>query len=97
MMKHYKSSAIQFIYDSNFAHVNGIIKKVKDRVSPNTVTEELNIKLESEILSNPQFVINHTTNQKEIIVQDVNNNLYLISNKGKVIWKKEYQFLRLNQ
>lgn len=84
----YKSSAIQFIYDSNFAHVNGIIKKAKSRVSANTVSEELNIKLESDLLNNPQFVVNHITKQKEIVVQDVNNNLYLISNKGKVLWKK---------
>ena len=34
----------------------------------------------------PQFVKNHITKQKEIVVQDINNNLYLISNKGKIIW-----------
>ncbi|MEP5339240.1 MAG: ribonuclease HII [Algibacter sp.] len=86
--KDYKSSAIQFIYDSNFAHVNGIIKKAKRKASANTVSEELNIKLESDLLNYPQFVVNHITKQKEIVVQDVNNNFYLISNKGKVLWKK---------
>lgn len=86
--KDYKSSAIQFIYDSNFAHVNGIIKKSKSRVSANTVSEELNIKLENNLLNTPQFVTNHITKQKEIVVQDVKNNLYLISNTGKVLWKK---------
>ena len=47
--------------------------------------------LESDILTNPQFVINHRTKQKDIVVQDINNNLYLISNKGKVLWKKQLQ------
>ena len=83
------TSAIQFIYDNNFAHVNGIIKKNKTRASINSVTEELNIKLDKALLNDPQFVKNHITKQKEIVVQDVNNNLYLISNKGKILWKKK--------
>ena len=87
----YRTSAIQFIYYNNFAHVNGIIKKSKTRVSANTVSEILNIKLENDLLNNPQFVINHITKQKEIVVQDINNNLYLISNRGKILWKKQLQ------
>ncbi|WP_396601952.1 ribonuclease HII [Algibacter sp. R77976] len=90
-LKNYNTSAIQFIYDNNFAHVNGIIKKNKTRASLNSVSEELNIKLENPILNAPQFVKNHITKQKEIIVQDINNNLYLISNKGKILWKKQLQ------
>ncbi|MFY0713551.1 ribonuclease HII [Seonamhaeicola sp. NFXS20] len=85
----YHTSALQFIYDNNFAHVNGVIKKSKTRASLNSVSEEWNIKLDADILNNPQFVTNHITKQKEIVVQDVNNNLYLISNKGKILWKKK--------
>ncbi len=88
-LKNYNASAIQFIYDNNFAHVNGIIKKNKTRASVNSVSEELNIKLDTPILNTPQFVKNHITKQKEIVVQDINNNLYLISNKGKILWKKQ--------
>jgi len=84
----YNASAIQFIYETNFAHVNGIIKKSKTKASVNSVSEELNIKLEADLLNAPQFVTNHITKQKEIVVQDINNNLYLISNKGKILWKK---------
>ncbi|NNC50274.1 MAG: ribonuclease HII, partial [Flaviramulus sp.] len=84
----YNTSAIQFIYDNNFAHVNAIIKKDESKASLNSVAEILNIKLDADLLSNPQFVTNHRTKQKEIVVQDINNNLYLISNKGKIIWKK---------
>jgi len=54
-----------------------------------SVSEELNIKLDKALLSPPQFVKNHITKQKEIVVQDINNNLYLISNKGKILWKKQ--------
>ena len=90
-LNNYNISAIQFIYDNNFAHVNGIIKKNKTRASINSVSEELNIKLDKALLNAPQFVKNHITKQKEIVVQDINNNLYLISNKGKIIWKKQLQ------
>ncbi|WP_308993805.1 ribonuclease HII [Mariniflexile litorale] len=87
----YSASALQFIYDSNFAHVNAIIKKSKIRATQNSVSEELNIKLASNILNKPQFVTNHLTNTKEIVVQDIKNNLYLISNKGKILWKKQLE------
>jgi hypothetical protein len=88
-IENYKTTALQFVYDSNFAHVNGIVKKAKAKALKNTVTEELNITLENEILNNPQFVVNHLNKQKEIVVQDIKNNLYLISNTGKILWKKQ--------
>ncbi|WP_240964587.1 ribonuclease HII [Flavivirga algicola] len=90
-IKGYNASALQFIYETNFAHVNGIIKKSKSRALQNSVSEELNIKLDTDLLTNPQFVKNHITKQKEIVVQDINNHLYLISNKGKILWKKQVQ------
>jgi len=87
----YNTSALQFIYDTNFAHVNGIVKKSKTKAKLNSISEQLNIKLENEILNAPQFVTNHITRQKEIVVQDITNNLYLISNTGKILWKKQLQ------
>lgn len=85
----YKTSAIQYIYDTDFAHVNAIFKTHKSRSRNNTITEDLNITLDASILNNPQLVNNHTNNQKDILVQDVNNHLYLISNQGKIFWKKK--------
>lgn len=85
----YKISALQFVYDTDFAHVNGVIKKTKVKAAVNSISEELNIKLDTDLLINPQFVINHVTKQKEIVVQDIKNNLYLISNTGRILWKKQ--------
>ncbi|WP_066224291.1 ribonuclease HII [Formosa haliotis] len=85
----FKFSAIQYIYDHDFAHINAVIKKTKGKAAINSVTEELNIKLDAKLLNTPQFVTNHISGQKDIVVQDINNNLYLISNKGKVLWKKQ--------
>ncbi len=90
-LSNYNASAIQFIYDTNFAHVNAIIKQTKIKASENSISEELNIKLDTDLLNTPQFVTNHITKEKEIVVQDIKNNLYLISNKGKIIWKRQLE------
>ncbi|WP_370214756.1 DUF3352 domain-containing protein [Mesoflavibacter profundi] len=87
--KDYKTSVLQFIYDRDFAHVNAVINKAKQNYRDQTISEVFNISLENEILNNPQFVTNHQTKQKEIIAQDINNKLYLISNNGKIIWTKQ--------
>ena len=88
-LKSYKTSAIQFIYDRDFAHFNAIFRKAKQSYRDNIISEVFNIKIENDVLNTPQFVINHTNNQKEIIVQDITNKLYLISNNGKILWTKQ--------
>lgn len=45
--------------------------------------------LEGEIIGKPEIVINHINNTREIFVQDNLNNVYLISNTGKIGWKKQ--------
>jgi len=84
----YKASAIQFIQDDGFIHINGVIKKNKSRAIQNSISEEFNVTIDAEIMMQPHFVTNHRNKQKEIVVQGVNNHLYLISNSGKVLWKK---------
>jgi len=46
-------------------------------------------KLDTAASISPQLVVNHNTKAKEIIVQDVANKIYLISNTGKIIWTKQ--------
>ena len=87
----YNASAIQFIYDYNFAHVNAVFKTYKSRGVANSVSEDLDFTLDAELIFGPQLVTNHTNNQKDIVVQDINNNLYLISNQGKLFWKKQLE------
>lgn len=87
--KNYKSSALQFIYDTDFAHFNAIINQSKTSISNNSITEMFNIKLDHDVLNQPQFVKNYRSKQMDIMVQDVSNTLYLISNDGKIIWKKQ--------
>ena len=43
--------------------------------------------LDSSINFKPVLVINHYTKENEIFVQDLKNNIYLINNSGRIIWK----------
>ena len=88
-LKNFRFSAIQLVNDLGFAHVNGVIQKTQSKANIGSITEQFNIVLSEEILNTPQVVKNHRNGQKEIIVQDVKNNVYLISNRGKVLWKKK--------
>lgn len=85
----YKASGLQYVYDTNFAHLNAVIKKHKAKPKANTVSEQLTLKFNKDLLITPQTVLNHRTNEKEFIVQDLDNMLYLVSNSGKVLWKKQ--------
>jgi hypothetical protein len=84
----YKFSTIQFVQDDDFMHVNININKKKSRAISNSISEEFSVTLDTDILTNPQFVTNHRNKQEDIVIQDINNNLYLISNQGKILWKK---------
>ena len=85
----YDANAVQFIYEDNYAHANGIIQKFKKRAISNTVSEAFTVSIDKEILSAPQAIKNHITKAHDIAVQDVNNVLYVISNSGNILWKKQ--------
>ena len=53
--------------------------------SPQTVWET---RLDTTISIKPQLVINHNTQAREIFVQDNSNNIYLINEVGRVLWKR---------
>ena len=90
-IKGYNANAVQFIYEDNYAHINGIIQKFKKRASSNSVTEAFTAQLDAELISVPQSLKNHVTKAHDIAVQDVNNLLYLISDSGSILWKKQLQ------
>ncbi len=87
--KNYPYFAFQAIADRDFSHITSIIKKPAVTNKENTIRQSFNILLDADVALAPQFVINHRTKQKEIVVQDLENTLYLISNKGKILWKKK--------
>ncbi|MGB3149784.1 MAG: ribonuclease HII, partial [Maribacter sp.] len=81
----------QLIADTDFLHTSYFIKKNSNTTAEKGVIALFDVQFNADISSNPQFVTNHRTNKKEIVVQDIDNVLYLISTKGKVIWKKQLE------
>lgn len=45
-------------------------------------------RIDSMVAMKPALVENHYTHEKEILVQDEANNLYLLNNMGRILWKK---------
>ncbi len=53
--------------------------------APQTVWET---RLDTVFSMKPQLVINHNNQDREIFVQDLKNNIYLINHVGRVLWKR---------
>lgn len=81
--------ASQIIADDGFYHTNYLIKKVTKEEVQNTVSQAFETQFNTDLATLPQFVTNHNNGRKEIVVQDQENTLYLISNTGKILWKKQ--------
>ena len=52
------------------------------------IKEEWIVQLDTAVAISPQFVKNHFTQQKMIVVQTKSNRLYALNSDGEVIWKK---------
>lgn len=85
----FNANAIQYIYDTDFAHINGVFSKFKKQNSKKTISDDFIVKIPNDILINPQVVKNKKGKSYSIAVQDVQNILYLISNNGNILWKKQ--------
>lgn len=89
-IKEYPFAALQLSYDRDFAHLNLICSensKVKNEIG--SISEQFSISLENNIMGRPKLFTNHRTKGKDVVVQDIENRLYLISSNGKILWKKK--------
>ena len=80
--------AIQVINEDNFAHLHGVLSNSEKAALSNGAEQISSIKIDAPISLKPYFFRNHRTDQLDIAVQDENNDLYLISNKANIFWKK---------
>ncbi|XLS28554.1 ribonuclease HII [Flavobacteriaceae bacterium M23B6Z8] len=85
----YPLFAFQFVPDKDFLHTNGAISRISKSSVAGTVSQLFAVTLEAELANKPQFVTNHRTEEKDIVIQDKANHLYLISNEGKIRWKRK--------
>ena len=89
--KDYKVTAIQMVNEKSFSHLHLTASKNIDKQKDFVVNETDNVILPSNLLSNPQFVTNYINKTKDIAVQDVDNNLNILTNKGELKWSKHIE------
>ncbi|WP_162984979.1 hypothetical protein [Mesonia aquimarina] len=82
-------SALQFVYDKDFAHVNLLIEKAEATKKTGGSAQLNSIKLEEELATRPIFVTNWRTNNQNIAVQGISNTLYIYDGSGNLRWKKK--------
>ena len=70
-----------YYYVNNYIKYNPVNKKMPNTLWETTISNPTNFK--------PLILKNHYTQAKEIFIQDTANIIYLINNKGNVLWKKE--------
>ncbi|MGB5700241.1 ribonuclease HII, partial [Muriicola sp.] len=80
--------AFQVVADRSFYHLNSFVKRKQIQRNRDAVSPLFTVQLDAPLATVPQFVTDHRNNKKEIVVQDTENNLYLISTAGKILWKK---------
>lgn len=82
----FESFGYQFNVNGNFFTTNAFLKyNPKKDMKSSGFVETL---LDSTFSFRPQVVINHLTKEKEIILQDDANNLYLMNKGGEILWKR---------
>lgn len=82
-------TALQFIYQSDFAHIHAVLSKTEDSGPKNEVTQRSRLNLNAPLAAPPVLFDNHRSKGKDLAVQDVQNTLYLISPEGTIYWKKD--------
>ncbi len=82
---------LQGILQNNWYQLFGTIEEVREgqNNAQQNVRARFAFTLDSPLTFGPQMVVNHRNKAKEWVVQDSNNNLYLINNDGGLVWKKE--------
>jgi len=79
-------TGLQFSGTGNMIYSTIYTDYKPDRASePRTIWQSL---LDSTAVIKPVLVENHYSKEKEVLIQDATNNLYLINNKGRVLWSK---------
>lgn len=78
-------AGFQLNASNNMLYANVFAKYLGSyRTATQTVWES---KLDTLADFKPVFVVNHNTQQNEVFVQDLQNNIYLINQAGRVLWK----------
>lgn len=80
--------AFQGVVENDFMHLHFRLSQNKIKSIDKTTTNIALISLDHPVQSKAQWLKNHRTKEKDIAVQDDQNQLYLYSNNGTLFWKK---------
>ncbi len=79
--------AWQFSAEDGLLYHNALLRHQPSRtITASTLWET---HLDTLAAFKPVLVENHNTGEKEIFIQDLHNNLYLINAAGRIMWKKQ--------
>lgn len=85
----YPFLAFQGAVENDFMHLHFRIHQNDLEVKQNDVSNQYLLQTESPLSAAPQWLKNHRTKGMDVLVQDINNKLYLFSDKGNLYWKKQ--------
>jgi hypothetical protein len=83
--------AFQGVVENDFMHLHFRLSQNERENNEATVTNVALISLDDPMQSKAQWLKNHRTKEKDIVVQDEQNTLYLYSNTGTLFWKKQIE------
>ncbi len=87
VLQNFEALAVQFSSGKELIYNNVFLKyNPTKKIASNTRWE---CPIKGNVVGKPQLVKNHYTEEKEIFIQDANNNIYLIAPNGKIIWSRE--------
>ena len=87
----------QLNFGNEVGNINGIISTEKKEVREIENSNLFKVSFSDPIIVGPFIVKNHINQNEEIIVQDINNILYLIDSSGKIAWSKQIDKKILNK
>ena len=79
------ATILQFVNDVDFYHSHMVIAQQKKQTK--VIEPEIFLKLNTELpILKYQYINNHITKSKDLLVQDINYNLHRYNLKGEKLW-----------
>lgn len=82
------SFTIQFTNEQGLFYSNAVLK-YRQKTAQKKLPRVWETALDTTLRIKPQLFTNHYTQATEIVVQDMQNKIYLIDNNGNILWKKQ--------
>jgi len=88
-LKEYPLVALQGIAEARFVQSRFTAQRDNPKQQKNSVVSQYSFTLDASLARAPQWIKNHRNKTQDVVVQDINNVLYLFSNTGTLFWKKQ--------